>query len=184
MNTKETLDFEVAKTASTREDAAPRGSSLRNLRRFVFVVGTALLLLASLLLWRAAHPPLSDREQITAQMETMRAAVEARSAGAIAKNVGDDFAWNGLDARTFRASLAQAFIQWRDVKVSVPSQKTEVRGDDATTSGRYVIALREAQSSAPQTFRGDFAVQWKRAKNGWRIVSLRGGEQLFGTLQN
>lgn len=184
MNTEKTFDFDAVNAAGTREAAAPRGSSTRGLRRFVFCVGTTLLMLASLLVWRAAHPPLSDREQITAQIETMRAAVETRNAGAVAKNVGDDFAWNGLDARTFRASLAQAFLQWRDVKVDVPSQKTSVRGDDAATDGRYVITLREAEASAPQTLRGDFSVQWKRTKNGWRIVELRGGEQLLGTLQN
>jgi hypothetical protein len=115
--------------------------------------------------WRAANPPLSDREQISAQMEEMRAAVEVRSAGVLAKNVSDDFAWNGLDARTFRASLAQAFVQWRDVKLRIPAQKTEVRGDSATTNGRYNITLREAEASAPQTFTGNFTVQWKRTQS-------------------
>lgn len=180
MNTTNTAKTVVAST----RNAAPRGHSMRALRRFVLFICTAMLLMASFIAWRAMNPELSDREQISAQMEEMRAAVEARSASGIAKNVGGDFAWNGLDARTFRASLAQAFVQWRDVKLSIPSQKTEVRGASATTSGRYSIALREAESSTPQTFKGDFSVQWNRTRNGWRISGLRGGEELLGTLQN
>lgn len=189
MNTEKTASFDISKlAASTRADAesrnTPHRNPLRALRRFVLGVCTSMLLLAGFMMWRAATPPLSDREQISAQMEEMRAAMEARSAGKIAKYISEDFEWNGLDARAFRASLAQIFMQWRDVKLLISSQKTDVRGASATTSGSYKITLREADASAPQTLNGDFSVQWNRTQSGWRIQSLRGGEALLGTLQN
>ncbi len=108
----------------------------------------------------------------------MRGAVESRRAGTINNQLAPDFTWNNMDAKTFRAMLGRALMQWRDIRVTVSQRKITVRGDEATSSGHYSLTLRESPGAPAHTYSGDFTLLWQRQNGKWRVSKAEGGENL------
>jgi HAMP domain-containing protein len=160
--------------------AGSRRNGLKNLRRVVLATGFALLAMSGFLLWRAANPALSEREIVAAQLEEMRFGIEKRQAGSVTRYLATDFSWNGMDTKTLRASVPQALMQWRDVKLSFSKQQVAVRGSEATTAGRYSLSVRETPEAKTETFQGDYSLLWQKRDGRWNIIRATGGDNLPG----
>jgi hypothetical protein len=167
--------------------ASPQGdhakdtrSRIQTLRRFVVIAGLLLCAFGAVALWRGVNPALSNEQAIARQLEAMRTGIEKRSSGSITQHIGSDCTWNGMDAKTLRAGIGQALLQWRDVRLDFEDTGTVVSGDDAATSGRYILTVRETKETKPETYRGSFGLQWKKRSGKWVVIQANGGEQLPG----
>lgn len=163
---------------STRTSEAR--SRLQPLRRFVVITGLLLCAFGAVALWRGLNPALSNEQLIKRRLEAMRTGIEKRSARTITQYIGSDCTWNGMDGKSLRAAIAQALLQWRDVRLDFEDIRTSVRGDAATSSGRYILTVRETEGARPETFRGSFGLQWKKRTGNWVVTRADGGEQLPG----
>jgi hypothetical protein len=153
---------------------------MQPLRRFVVIAGVLLCTFSAVALWRGVNPALSNEQAIARQVEAMRKGIEKRSAGSITQHISSDCTWNGMDAKTLRAGIRQALLQWRDVRLNFEDTGTVVSDDDAATAGRYILTVRETKDSKPETYRGSFGLQWKKRGGKWVVIQANGGEQLPG----
>jgi hypothetical protein len=155
-------------------------SRLQPLRRFVVITGVLLCAFGAVALWRGLNPALSNEQIIARQLEAMRTGIEKRTAGNITQYIGNDCTWSGMDGKSLRAAIAQALLQWRDVRLDFQDTGTVVSGDEATTSGRYILTVRETKDAKPETFRGSFGLHWKKRHGNWVVTRADGGEHLPG----
>jgi hypothetical protein len=155
-------------------------SRMQPLRRFVVIAGVLLCAFGAVALWRGMNPALSSEQVIERQLETMRQGIEKRSVGRITQYISSDCTWNGMDGKSLRAAIAQSLLQWRDVRLDFEDTNTVVSGDNATSSGRYILTVRETKDAKPETFRGSFGLQWKKHNGNWVVTQADGGEQLPG----
>jgi ketosteroid isomerase-like protein len=149
-------------------------------RNLLIFVGALLLLFGGWFAWHAAHPPLSDEQQIIANVEAIRAAVESRSAGRVQSFLADDFSWNGHNKRELSSEMSGAFFQWRDVTTNITGLHVSISGDTATATGKFSIALRPTSHSRPDAYVGDFTLLWRKRNGQWLITKAKGGENVGG----
>ena len=141
-----------------------------------------LLILAGLLLvviggwwgWRASQPKLNDEEQIAANVEDLRRAVESRNARRIASYFSRDFSLNGNKRGDVQNQMAGTFLQWRDVTANVTGLDISITGDTATTSGKYSLAYKPHPRARSEAALGDFKAFWKKEDGQWKITNLEG----------
>jgi ketosteroid isomerase-like protein len=146
----------------------------------VMTAGLLLCILGGLAMWRAANPPLNDEQLISRQVEELRSAVEKRRAGGITQFLSADATWNGMDSKSLRAAITQALLQWRDVRLAFSDEGVVVRGDEAASAGRYSLTVRETPDAKPETYEGEFGLQWKKSNGRWVITQATGGQHLPG----
>jgi hypothetical protein len=168
-------------TAGTNSGNAATRSRMQTLRRLVVTAGLLLCAFGAVALWRGMNPPLSNEQVIARQLETMRTGIEKRSAGNITQFISSDCTWNGMDGKSLRAAIAQSLLQWRDVHLDFDDTGTVVRGDEAASSGRYILTVRETKDAKPETYRGSFGLHWKKRNGNWFVIGASGGEQLPGS---
>ena len=142
----------------------------------------ALLAVSGLLILTAAawtwlhRPQPSDREQILAQLEIGRAAVQNRLPSAVMKIVSADYHDdNGTNVDRLHAEIIEALRGEGALTVTLGPQTVTVTGDNATTTGTATVT---ADGSA-RTY-SHIALSWKKedvtrflivpAKE-WHIVS-------------
>lgn len=147
-------------------------------RNVLMASGLALLLLGGGSFWRVSHPVLTDEQQIEANLEELRVAVEARDARGVLKQLSPGFNWNGQSRKTIAENLPQVFFNWRDVRVSFTKVKTIVRGRDATLTGRYNMTFRPQPKADADTHSGSFSLQWRKLKGEWKIDEAQGGAEI------
>lgn len=149
-----------------------------NLRKILIIAGCALLVIGGIVAWRATHPPLTDEQQIAANLEAMRVAVENRNAKGVTWYLAADFRWQGLKKSDVHRHLAGAFVApgrpLRDVQVYLSGLRIEVRDDSATTTGHYNVSYRIGDAPA-ESRAGDFTLQWQKRDGQWKIVQAEGG---------
>src|SRR5690606_21442588 len=75
------------------------------LRNILITLGVLLLLGGGWWSWRASQPVLTDEQQITANLESLRQAVQNRKTGRIASYLAEDFTWNGQNKRELESML-------------------------------------------------------------------------------
>jgi ketosteroid isomerase-like protein len=138
-----------------------------------------LLLIGGWFAWHAAHPPLTDEQQIVANVKAIRLAVEARSAGRIANYLADDFTWNGNNKREVNSQLTGAFFQWREVTLTLTKLNVAVQDDMATATGKFSITLRPSPNARADAYLGNFKLTWKKRDGQWLITKAEGGEATF-----
>ncbi|HEX8236051.1 MAG TPA: nuclear transport factor 2 family protein [Abditibacteriaceae bacterium] len=171
------LDLQATKANGANTDTRSR---MQPLRRFVVVAGLLLCAFGAVALWRGMNPALSNEQVIARQLEAMRNGIEKRSAGSITQYISSDCTWNGMDAKSLRAAIAQSLLQWRDVRLDFDDSGTVVTGDEAASTGRYILTVRETKDAKPETYRGTFGLHWKKRNGNWYVTQASGGEQLPG----
>lgn len=148
--------------------------------RKLWMLGAALLLFAgAIFVWRAAHPPLSDAQQIAAALDDIAARAKRRDIAGISGYLSRDFKFGDTGRKEFQNSLVGGVLGYRGVDLVLSQTQTELRGDTAQTTGRYELQLRSELNSPPETYRGRFVLNWRRQDGQWLIARAQ-GDQLPG----
>lgn len=146
-------------------------------RQLVLSVGVLLLVCGSWWAWRSSQPILSDREQIIANIETIRAAVQKRSANQIAALIDKDFTWYGTDKPELVKMMQGAFVRWRAVVANVTALRVEVDNNNAVATGKYSLAMRPSPKARPEVHLGNFTLYFEKRDGKWLIIRADGGEK-------
>jgi ketosteroid isomerase-like protein len=148
-------------------------------RNLLIIFGVLLLSFGGWFAWRAAHPPLSDEQQIAANIKAIRLAVEARSARRIAYYLADDFTWNGHNKREINSQLTGTFFQWREVTAMLTKLQVTVHGNAAIATGKFSLSLRPSPNARAVAYLGDFKLTWKKRDGQWLLTKAEGKESEF-----
>jgi ketosteroid isomerase-like protein len=144
-------------------------------RNLLLTTGFLLLLFGGWWSWHLAHPPLSDKEQIAANIEGIREAVEARNARQVASYLAPSFTWGDAKKSELQNQMVGGFLQWRDVTANVTGLHISIDGDTAVATGKYSLALRPNPHTRPEAFYDDFEVSFEKQNGNWLIVKAKGG---------
>ncbi len=136
-----------------------------------FLVPLALLLLvAGFFGWRKLHPKLTDAQQISANLDAICEYAGERNPRNIAYYLAKNFQAGGVDKKDFQNSLAGGMLQYRKVDLKLSSVKTNLKGDTAQSTGRFLLTLRSELDSPPQVQGADFQLKWQKIDGEWKIV--------------
>lgn len=147
-------------------------------RNILVLLGVLLVLVGGWWGWRASQPVLTDEEQITANIESLRAAVRRRNTGGVAALLAEDFTWNGQPRRELESLMRGAFLQWRDVQPNITGLEVSVQGNSATASGNYSLAFRPTPKRRAEAYVGEFKLALEKRNGRWLITRAEGGEKL------
>ena len=147
------------------------------MKRILIVSGVLLLILSGFLVWRALHPPLSDEEQIAANLDAIVKAARARDAVSIADFMAPTFKFNGNDGTTrkeFQRQLYAGMLQYRAIDLQINGVKVQVQGDVAASDGRFLLNVKREFDAPPEPYSGDFKLKWKKVDGEWKISEVEG----------
>ena len=144
------------------------------MRKIFLWSGLILLIVGSVLAWRAAHPPLSDAQQIALHIEEIQEAANARSSRGILSHLSDDFQFGSMSRSELGKNLSGAFFQWRSVNLRVSGVKTTLNGEQALSEGHYSVEMRQEATSTPDVAKGDFKAWWQKEDGVWKIWKAEG----------
>lgn len=144
------------------------------MKRLYLLLGIMFSLLVAVFVWRATHPPLSDSQQIAANLDALVDATNRRSARGVSRFLSSDFEFGGTKKRDFQPQLAGALLQYRVVELELSGVQTTVNGDSANSSGRYNLSLKSELASPPELSKGEFKVRWRKIEGEWKIVQATG----------
>lgn len=140
------------------------------LRKFILLSGFLLLLGGGVLWWRATHPPLSDQEQVLSDLNALSRAVEARQPRGVTGFLAKEFTFNGTGREDVVRNLKIGLIEARTVQFRLSNVEVTVRGEEATSVGRYRLTANTRNNPDPQTRMGGFTLHWRKQDGNWRIV--------------
>ena len=147
------------------------------MKRILIVSGVLLLILSAFLGWRALHPPLSDEEQIAANLDAIVKAASERDAVSIANFMAPNFTFNGqknTERKEFQRQLYAGMLQYRAIDLQINGVKVQVQGDVAASDGRFLLNVKSEFDSPPQPYSGDFKLKWKKVEDEWKISEVEG----------
>ena len=147
-------------------------------RKIVLALGLFILVIGGVLWWRATHPPLSDEEQIAANLEGLKDSAESGSVDGVMNYLSDDFTWGGRKRSEVRSLLFGAFyegLRKRDFRLNFTNVKIKVQGATATATGHYKVDTRAFRVGVESTD-GDFSTEWQKRDGQWKITRANGGE--------
>jgi hypothetical protein len=132
-----------------------------------------IVIVGAILIWRATHPPLSDKEQIEQILDRIEKGVETKNPSAILSTISDDyrdsFGFTKLDIHRLSLSLPRMHGTPRVVLADV---QIAIRGKRATVnlSGEVTVRFGGEQT---QEFAGALTLELR--KNGaWHVISTNG----------
>jgi hypothetical protein len=143
-------------------------------RKLLIGAGLLCLIAGGYMAWRVLHPPLSDREQIVANIESIRSYAEQRRAQAISGYFAENFAWNGMSRGQLTRQMALWMLQARDVQLQISNLDVALQGTGATTSGDYSAQFRSSEGAPLQNASGHFMLHWTKQKDVWKIDRIEG----------
>lgn len=149
-------------------------------RKIVMVIGLVLLVAGGYLWWKAAHPALTDEQQIVVNLESLRTSAESGSVDGVMNHLAEEFKWNGHSRSEVRSQLFGAFYQGfrkRDFRLSFTAVQAEVSGETAKLTGHYKVDTR-ADRTFIATQDGDFTTTWVKKDGRWKIATVSGGENV------
>lgn len=149
-------------------------------RKLILSFGVLLLLVGGVIWWRAAHPPLTDEEQIAANLEGLRTSAESGSVNGVMGYLSDDFTWDGRKRSEISSLLYGAFyegLRKRDFSLVFTNVHPAVQGATATLNGHYKLNLRNYRG-AVDSGDGEFSTSWEKRDGQWKITRASGGENL------
>ena len=147
------------------------------MKKILIVSGALVLLLSAVLIWRALHPPLTDEQQIAANLDAIAAAASARDAVTLASYLAPTFTFNDqgqTQRKEFQRQLYGAILQYRVVDLGINGVQVKVQGERASSDGRFILSLKSEFSSPPEVHNGDFQLQWQKSNGEWKIVAVKG----------
>ena len=147
------------------------------MKKIFLVSGVLILLVSGFFIWRASHPPLTDQQQIAANLDAIASAADARDAVTIAGFMAPSFKFNGnsgMERKEFQRQLYGGILQYRVIDLKINGVKVEVKGDVADSDGRYLLNLKSEFDSPPTPYSGDFKLKWKKLDGEWKISEVEG----------
>lgn len=137
-------------------------------RKLVIALGLIFLLGGGLLWWRVTHPPLTDQEQIAANLEDIRQALENGNIERALNYLSEDAKFAGQSRSQIRSQFTIGqFLNRADIRVNFLNTRHEVKGAAATTKGHYKVDVR--QRFSPESYDGDFSLEWQKQDGQWKI---------------
>ena len=137
-------------------------------RKLMVAFGLIFLLGGGYFWWRATHPPLSDVEQIAANLEDIRQALESGNIERALNYTTEDVKFAGQSRSQIRSQFTIGQFMNRDnVRVTFTNTRHETQGAKASTQGHYKIDVR--QRSNPDSYDGDFSLEWQKQNGEWKI---------------
>ena len=144
------------------------------MKRVLIALGVVMLLVVGIFGWRATHPPLTDEQQIAANLEGIVEAAQARSASGVGGYLSPKFQFDGTKKGDFQRQLVFGLHQYSSVEVQTSNVKVTVRGQTATTTGSYRLSLKPESNSPPQVYPGNFNLQWRQENGQWLVIGAEG----------
>jgi hypothetical protein len=119
------------------------------------------------------RPPLTDQQQIEAQILKAAAAASSHQPRTLLSLVADDY-YDGTYTKADLANLARAGLApgGRDLRVAPYLKSLQIEGKTATTE----IEAEITELSSGQSGRYQITVGWRKGRQGWQIVSAHGWE--------
>ena len=150
------------------------------MKRILIFSGLLLLGLSGFLIWRALHPPLTDGEQIAANLDAITAAARARDAATVVSYLAPTFAFNGQPTKRldFKRQLFGGMTQYRAIDLQINGVKIDVQGETSTSDGRWMLDLSRDPDVPPDSQSGDFKLKWRKIDGEWKIVEVQGAPAL------
>jgi ketosteroid isomerase-like protein len=137
-------------------------------RRLVIALGLIFLLGGGFFWWRVTHPPLSDAEQIAANLEDIREALENGNIERALNYLSEDAKFAGQSRSQIRSQFTIGqFMNRADVRVTFTNTRHEVQGATASTKGHYKLDVRQRVN--PDSYDGDFSLEWQKQDGQWKI---------------
>jgi len=150
-------------------------------RKIVVALGVLMLLIGGVLWWRATHPPLTDEQQIQANLDGLKNAAEACSADRVMNYTSEDFNWNGQKRSEVRSAITGACLSGGfhkpDFSLTFTNVHITVKGATATAAGHYQLYIRSFRGS-PEPHDGEFSTEWEKRDGEWKITRASGGESM------
>ena len=147
------------------------------MKKILIASGLAVLLLSAVLIWRALHPPLTDAQQISANLDAIAAAASARDAAGVASYLAPKLTYNGnagIQRKEAQRQLYAGILQYRVVDLSINGVQVKLNGARASSNGRFILSLKSEFDSPPELTTGDFQLQWQKIDGDWKIVEVNG----------
>ena len=147
------------------------------MKRILIVSGLTLLILSGFLVWRALHPPLSDEQQIAANLDAIVQAASARDAVSIADFMAPTFTFNGQKntaRKEFQRQLYAGMLQYRAIDLQINGVQVQANGENASSDGRFLLNLKSEFDSPPEPYGGNFKLKWKKIDGEWKISEVEG----------
>ena len=148
------------------------------MKKKFWMFGVFALLLVAFFGWRLTHPPLTDEQQIAANIDGLTASANNKSAGGVASYLSKKFIFNGIRKKDFQNQLVGGFLQYRVVKLQTSGLQTKINGDTASSEGRWSLGLKSEYTSPEERTSGTFELQWRRENGEWKIVEADGAGAL------
>jgi hypothetical protein len=122
--------------------------------------------------WRLLRPPLSDGDQIKAQILLGAKAAQDHRVGSLMDLIADDYN-DGVYTRTDILNLARAGLRpGRDLQVGVFLQKLSISGKTAHTELDVDITVKPGGESG----RYHIVADWQKGRRGWQVIRAKGWE--------
>ena len=150
-------------------------------RKIVLAFGVLLLLVGGVVWWRATHPPLTDAQQIVANLEDLRTSAENGSVDGIMNHLSEDFTWDGRKRSEVRSLLVFGLyegLRKKDIRVTVTNVQPTVKGATATVTGHVSVAERSSRGFVPDPIPGTFTTEWEKRDGEWKITRAQGAQNL------
>ena len=147
------------------------------MKRTSIFVAVLLLIIGGFFGWRVLHPPLTDAQQIAANLDAIAAAANARDAASIAAFMAPTFTFNGNTGtarKEFQRQLSLGMLQYRVVDLKINRVQTTINGENATSDGRFALNLKSEFDSPPEPYGGDFKLKWQKMDGEWKISEVEG----------
>lgn len=137
-------------------------------RKLVIALGLIFLLGGGYFWWRVTHPPLSDTEQIAANLEDIRQSLENGNIERALNYTTEDAKFAGQSRSQIRSQFTiGSFLNREDVRVTFTNTRHDVRGATASTKGHYKVDVN--RRFGPDSSDGDFSLEWQKQNGEWKI---------------
>ena len=147
------------------------------MKRILIVSGVLLLLLSGFFFWRALNPPLTDEQQIAANLDAIAAAADARDAVTIADFMAPTFSFNGnsgMARKEFQRQLYSGMLQYRVIDLQINGVQVQVNGESAQSDGRFLLNTKSEFDSPSEANSGNFKLKWQKIDGEWKITEVEG----------
>lgn len=144
------------------------------MRKLFIWAGIILILVGAFLAWKKAHPPLTDEQQISANLEDLRQNANLRRTRGITQHLSSDFKLGSLGKKEVNNQLVGAFLQWGKIELDISGVKTQIKGDEAISNGHFSLQASRDEAGTPETYAGDFKTWWRKEDGVWKIYRAEG----------
>jgi hypothetical protein len=143
---------------------------MRIFKVIVVLVGIVLICSGGWMAWRAAHPALSDAEQVQANLTAISEAAARHSSNGILNYLADGFHWNDHDRHDVASMLSGAMFELNEVRIETNAISVQVQGTTAVSTGNYSVTVQQRENDTPTTYTGKFRVEWEKQNGQWLAI--------------